>query len=81
MKLDREGRYEIQINCIEYNSGNYGNCYRNLIDLKNDSPFSGYRFVFVVIDTYTNLIPDECNDWNDSVEEAIWDYEDNVLNK
>lgn len=72
-------RYEIRIVVVEikYN-GRTGDVYDNLSEFKEDKPFSDYRYGFIVLDTETGCIPSDCNDWNDSVEEALFDYECNV---
>lgn len=80
MYLDENHRYEIRIMCIELlPNGLTGDCYESLLELKKEKPYSSYKFGFAIVDTLTGLIPDDCNDWNDSVEEAMFDYEDNVL--
>ncbi len=72
-------RYEIRIVVIEIkDSGRTGDVYNNLSEFKEDKPFSGYRYGFIVFDTETGSIPSDCNDWNYSVESALFDYECNV---
>lgn len=83
MKLDN--RYEIRVVVVEIREGigvhrSLGDVYDNFEEFKKDKPDSSYRFGYVVFDTEYGYIPDNCNDWNDSVEEAIFDYEDNIKN-
>ena len=80
MKID--GRYEIRVVVLEivdgvgaYNS--IGDVYDDFQKFKMEKPESGYKFGFCVVDTETGYIPEECNEWNDTVEEALFDYEDN----
>lgn len=75
MKINE--RYEIKVVVIEENNGITGDCYNDFEDFKKSHPFSGYKFGFIVFDNQTGYVPDNCNDWNDSVEEALFDYEDN----
>ena len=75
-------RYEIRVVIVEIVDGNgihnsYGDVYDNFEDFKKDKPNSNYKFGYVVFDTKYGYVPDNCNDWNDSVEEAMFDYEDN----
>lgn len=55
----------------------YGDVYDNFEDFKREHPFSSYKFGYVVFDTEHGYIPDSCNDWDDSPEEAMFDYEEN----
>ena len=76
MKINE--RYEIRVCVIQLvNAGCPGDCYDNFETFKKEHPFSPYKFGFIVFDTYTGFVPDECNDWNDSPEEAMMDYEEN----
>lgn len=77
-------RYEVRVVIVEicdgigrYNS--YGDVYDNFEEFKKDKPNSSYKYGFVVFDAEYGYIPDECNDWNDSIEEAMMDYYDNVV--
>lgn len=72
-------KYEIRIVVVEITDslGNTGDVYDNFNEFKMEKPESSYRFGFVVINTETGYIPDNCNDWNDSIEDAIADYEYN----
>ena len=75
MKIDE--RYEIKIVVLEIVKGTLiGDVYDNFQSFKKDHPESGYKFGFCVIDTKTGFVPEECNEWNDTVEEALFDYED-----
>lgn len=56
--------------------GTYGSIYDNFSEFKNKHPESSYRYGFSVVNEF-NYIPPECNDWNDSPEEAIMDYMEN----
>lgn len=75
MKID--GRYEIRVvvGAMKYYA--VGDIYDDFREFKKEHPNSGYKFGFCVVDTETGCIPEECNDWNDTVEEALFDYEDN----
>ena len=63
---------------ISQEHGVDGDVYDNFADFKKEHPFSPYRFGYIVFDTEYGYIPDGCNDWNDSPEEALVDYEKNV---
>ena len=75
MKINE--RYKIEVVVIEMRGNTTGDCYNNFQEFKKEHPFSSYRFGFIVVDTETGYIPDNCNDWNDSPEEAMMDYEEN----
>lgn len=78
MKIDE--RYEIRVMVVEDSSGTgVGDCYDNFTQFRMDYPESPYFFGFVVFDTETGLVPDECNDWNDTVDAALEDYWQNVM--
>lgn len=49
----------------------------NFKEFKRKCPYSSYRFGFVVFDTENNCVPKVCNDWNESPEEAMFDFEEN----
>lgn len=75
MKID--GRYEIRIVIIEQRNGTTGDVYDSLEQFRAEHPEhdeKGYGFGFVVFDTLTGYVPDACNDWNDTPEEALSDY-------
>lgn len=77
MKINN--RYEIRVVVVEKKDGDgiTGDVYDNFEDFKREHPFSSYKFGYVVFDTEYGYIPDSCNDWNDSPEEAMFDYEEN----
>ena len=58
------------------NNGMIGDIYDNMEVFKREHPNSSYRFVYCVVNE-NGVIPDNCNDWNDSPEEAIADYQCN----
>ena len=78
-------RYEIRIVVIElvyvpYGRYKYtGDVYDNFEEFRNEKPNSSYKFGYIVFDTEYGYVPDDCNDWNDSVEEAMMDFELNCL--
>lgn len=78
-------RYEIRIVVVElvdvpYSIYKYtGDVYDNFEEFRKEKPNSSYKFGFIVFDTEYGYIPDNCNDWNDSVEEAMFDFEENCL--
>ena len=72
-------RYEIRVVIVEMANDGTGVVYDNFEDFKEEHPFSSYRFGFVVFDTEYGYVPDNCNDWNDSPEEALMDYEENCI--
>lgn len=76
MKID--GRYEIRVVVIELlPDGSTGDVYDDLSRFRADHPHGEYKFGFVVFDTATGFMPDDCNDWNDSPEEVLMDYTEN----
>jgi hypothetical protein len=78
MKFDE--RYEMQIVVIEdLGNGMTGDCYDNVTELKKEKPHADYLFAYIVYDTVEKTIPPGCSDWNDSPEDALYDYQDNVL--
>ena len=71
--------YEIKVLVIANNTDiGVGDCYDSFEELVKENPHSSYTFGFAVVDTRNGLIPAGCNDWNDSPEEALFDYLDNV---
>lgn len=56
-----------------------GATYDDFDDFREKEPHSKYEFGFCVVDTDTGLIPDVCNDWNDSPQEALFDYLTNIV--
>jgi hypothetical protein len=78
MKLNE--RYKIEIVIVEIRAdGSTGDVYDDYALFRNDKPNSSYMFGYIVFDTEYGFVPDNCNDWNDSVEDAIADYEYNCL--
>jgi hypothetical protein len=78
MKID--DRYSIVIVVIDEGvNGCPRNVYNNFSEMKKENPHRGYRFGFCVIDNKTGFVPDVCNDWNDTPEEAMFDYYENCL--
>ena len=49
-----------------------------IIELKKDHPTSKFKYGYVVINTTSKYIPAECNDYNDTPEEAMQDYMNHV---
>lgn len=70
-------RYEIRIVIVKIQNGMTTDVYDNFDKFKKENPFSSYRFGYIVFDTKYGYIPDKCNDWNDSPEEAMFDFEEN----
>ena len=75
-------RFEIRVVIVELldNKGTFasiGDIYNNFKEFKRKCPYSSYRFGFVVFDTENNCVPKVCNDWNESPEEAMFDFEEN----
>lgn len=80
MKIDN--RYEIRVVIVELREGvgvyrSTGDVYDNFEEFMRDKPNSDYKYGYIVFDTKYGIVPDNCNDWNDSPEEAMFDYEDN----
>lgn len=75
MKINN--RYEIRVVVIDMTNDGPGDVYDNFEDFKKEHPFSPYRFGFIVFDTEYGYVPDNCNDWNDSPDEAMMDFEEN----
>lgn len=74
-------KYKIEVVVIEVKeNGSTGDCYDNLEEFKNAHLLSNYTFGFTVIEIETGLIPEWCNDWNDTLEDALIDYDTNVRN-
>lgn len=78
MKVDE--RYEITpvvVECLP--DGNAGSIYVDFHKFKLDKPNSEYFFAFCVVDTETGYIPDNCNKWNETLDDAMNDYRLHVL--
>ena len=71
-----DDRYEIR---TVYANQLENDCYGDIYSFRNEAaiahPGEEIIFGFCVVDTTTGLIPDGCNDWNDTVEEAVSDFE------
>ena len=72
MKINEWFRIEVGIVEIK-NDGTPGDVYDDMENFKCAHPNSGYRFGYYVVDE-DGHIPENCNDWNDSPEEAMADY-------
>ena len=73
---DINGRHKVKTIYANQNANyEYGDIYKSRYEAAKDHPTDKIVFGFCVIDTLTGLIPDGCNDWNDTVEEAISDFE------
>lgn len=80
MKLD--DRFEIRVVVVELldnkrTFASIGNVYDNFKAFKKKCPNSSYMFGFVVFDTENNCVPELCDDWYESIEEAIFNFEEN----
>ena len=73
-----DNNYEMKVVIIEDKNGVPGDIYDDFGKFKNEHPHSSYKFGFCIINSADGSIPDECNDWNDSPEEAMFDYFDNA---
>lgn len=73
MKLDN--RYEIRIVVLEIKENNLvGDIFDNYFEFKFNKPYASYRFAYIVYDNNIQSIPDDLDDWYDSIEEAINAY-------
>lgn len=77
MKINE--RYEIRVVAIETKNGTTGNVYDNFKEFEKENPLSSFEFGYVVFDTINGYVPDNCNDWNDTPEEALYDFVNNVM--
>lgn len=84
MKIN--SRYEVRVVIVELldedtlivtTSSKVGDISDNLEEFKRKHPYCYYKFGYVVYDTELQQVPDNCNSYNDSVHEAIMDYEKN----
>lgn len=75
-------KYSIELCIIEQDeNGACGNVYNSMEDFrKYEGHDALYRFGYYVVNLDTGYVPDECNDWNDSPEEALADYRYNCTN-
>lgn len=73
-------RYLIDMVIIEIKpDGSYGNIYNNVDEFRTERPFEAFRYGYIVVDRKTGYIPENCNEWNDTIEEAIFDCENNCI--
>lgn len=75
MKINK--RYEIKLVIIKNDNGIPTDCYDSFEIFKKENPYSSYRFGYIVFDNELGSIPSDCNDWNTSPEEAMFDYQEN----
>jgi len=59
--------------------GIYGDIYDFRSDAEREHPGAEILTGYCVIDVGLGLIPEGCNDWNDSISDAIKDYEEHVV--
>lgn len=68
-------KYEIGIVIIELlDDGTTGDIYTDMREFIKDHPTSKFKYGYVIINTTSKFIPDECNDYNNTPEEAMQDY-------
>lgn len=60
-------------------TGVYGDIYDFRSEVERAHPGAEIMTGYCVIDEALGLIPDGCNDWNDTIAEAIQDYEEHVV--
>jgi hypothetical protein len=71
--------HEIKVVIIENDLGiGIGNGFFSYDEFVMKNPYSSYTFGYAVVDTRDGMIPGNCNNWNSSPEEALFDYSDNV---
>lgn len=75
MKINDKYRIEVLIVEIK-KDGMYGDIYDNFSKFKKEHPDDSYKYGFAVVNEF-GYIPQECNEWNDSPEEALMDYFEN----
>lgn len=75
--LNINDNYSICLVVANYDEeiGGYGDIYNSIEEMKKEHPEAKPIYGFCVMDTRNNCVPDECNDWNATVEDAINDYE------
>lgn len=59
--------------------GSYGDVEDFRLDVERSHPGAEVMVGYCVIDEGIGLIPNRCNDWNNSIPEAIIDYEEHVV--
>ena len=69
-----DSNYEMKVVIFEDRNGVSGNVYDDFRKFKSEHPYSGYKFGFCIVRKVGNYVPEGCNDWNDSPEEALQDY-------
>lgn len=80
--IDFENGYKIRtVYANKTDDGGYGDIYdfpeEVMLEYPGDEILTGY----CVISNATGFVPDGCNDWNESVEEAVRDYYEHVFPK
>lgn len=75
-KKQLDERYELRtVYADKTSNGSYGGVYRSRLEAVKQNPGKEIVFGFCVIDTITNFIPEGCNVWNNTVDEAVTDFE------
>lgn len=52
--------------------------YNDFDEFTRDNPDEKFKIGFVVTDIQTGWIVNECNDWNDTMEDALKDFHEHV---
>ncbi len=76
-----DDNYEMKVVIVEDRNGVSGDIYDDFRKFKSEHPHSGYKLGFCIVSRVGNYVPEGCNAWNDSPEEALHDYFDNVRRK
>lgn len=78
--LDIDDKHRI---CTVYANQNeeyeYGDIYVSRREAAQDHPHDKIVFGFCIIDTSTGFIPEGCNEWNATIEDAIADFRKNAI--
>lgn len=78
--MDFGNGYKIQtVYANKLPDGKYGDIYDFLSDVEKEHPGSEVMKGYCVIDEALGLVPDGCNDWNDTIAAAIEDYERHIV--
>lgn len=77
-KMILDNNYEMKVVIVENKNGVPRDIYDDFRKFKSEHPYSSYKFGFCIVSKEGNYIPEGCNDWNDSPEEALHDYFDNA---
>lgn len=78
--MDFGNGYKIQtVYANKTAEGCYGDVYDFESDVIKEHPGAEILKGYCVIDEASGLVPDNCNDWNDSIPAAIQDYEQNIV--